>query len=232
MEIVTVCLELTGAETARPLIEAAQPEHPSLIDVGHEMDARFGVVNIPNGIWIDEQGTIVRPAEPAWSGTPLEMPRFGDAPADDDRTKKMRSALAGKIDIDRDSYAMAVRDWAAKGEDSVYALTPDEVVARSHPQSPDVARAAAHFEIAQHLWRAGERDAALRHFRHAHRLQPDNWTYKRQAWSLVSSESVPGLAGRFMQGPVPGREDEWPFDSSFLQDVQQLEPGVYYPQTI
>jgi hypothetical protein len=25
-----------------------------------------------------------------------------------------------------------------------------------------------------------------------HRLQPDNWTYKRQAWSLVGRERVEG----------------------------------------
>ena len=30
------------------------------------MDALFGVVNIPNVVWIDEQGMIVRPAEPGW----------------------------------------------------------------------------------------------------------------------------------------------------------------------
>ena len=58
-----MCLEVTGAETARPYIEAANPDHPSLIDVTHEMDAKFGVVNIPNGVWIDEQGMIVISAD-------------------------------------------------------------------------------------------------------------------------------------------------------------------------
>ena len=32
------------------------------------MDALFGVVNIPNVVWIDEDGVIVRPAEPGWPG--------------------------------------------------------------------------------------------------------------------------------------------------------------------
>ncbi len=68
VEIVTVGLELSGAEAARPFIEAAAPAHPSLIDTTHQMDALFGVVNIPNVVWIDENGVIVRPAEPGWPG--------------------------------------------------------------------------------------------------------------------------------------------------------------------
>jgi AhpC/TSA family len=222
VEIVTVCLEVTGAGTARPLIEAARPEHPSLIDVAHEMDVAFGVVNIPNGIWIDERGVIVRPAEPAWSGFPREVPGAkGDA---------RLSEVASRIKIDSGSYAAAIRDWAEHGSASRWVLPPDEVVARSHPRPAAVAEAAAHFELGQHLWRAGQRDDAIAHFRDAHRLQPDNWTYKRQAWSLVSAEGDPGPRGRFVQGPVDGREEDWPFDSDFASDVLKLSPGEYYPE--
>ena len=64
--MVTVSLEVSGPEASRPYIEAAHPEHPSLLDAGHQMDALFGVVNIPNVVWIDEDGVIVRPAEPGW----------------------------------------------------------------------------------------------------------------------------------------------------------------------
>ena len=68
VEIVTVSLELSGPEASRPFIEAAQAEHPSLLDPMHQLDALFGVVNIPNVIWIDENGVIVRPPEPGWPG--------------------------------------------------------------------------------------------------------------------------------------------------------------------
>ena len=58
-------MDTLGVESCRPFIEAAKAEHPSLIDINHVMAERFGVINIPNGIWIDEEGIIVRPAEPA-----------------------------------------------------------------------------------------------------------------------------------------------------------------------
>ena len=58
---------------SRPFIEAAHAEHPSLLDPTHLLDSLFGVVNIPNVIWIDEDGVIVRPAEPGWPG-PQDYP--------------------------------------------------------------------------------------------------------------------------------------------------------------
>ena len=92
---------------------------------------------------------------------------------------------------------------------------------------------AAHFELGCHLWQAGKQHAAFSHFNEAHRLQPDNWTYKRQAWSLVGYEQAGGgVMGRFAQNAAPGREDEWPFDSDFNRDLAKLRPGEYYPKTM
>ncbi len=50
------------------------PTHPSLIDRHHAMAELFGVINIPNSVWIDEQGMIVRPAEAAPPPRRLERP--------------------------------------------------------------------------------------------------------------------------------------------------------------
>jgi hypothetical protein len=112
-------------------------------------------------------------------------------------------------------------------------MTPEEVIAASQPRPPDKSAAAAHFELANHLWRAGERAGAIAHFNESHRLQPDNWTYKRQAWSLVGNERVGGgELGRFTQVPLPGEEADWPFISNFDADVAKLEPGEYYPKTL
>jgi hypothetical protein len=240
-------LELSDTDVSRPYIEAAASEHPSLIDATHQMDALFGVVNIPNVIWIDEGGTIVRPPEPGWPG-PSRLPdglmkiakrnaemaadqraKREDSPGQPER-KGISQLLGGGQD--RGTYPDAIRDWAANGSTSRFALTPDDVVARSQPRPKSMSEGAAHFELANHLWRAGSRDAAIPHFDACHRLQPENWTYKRQAWSLVGNERVGGEFGRFTQAPLPGEESDWPFASDFAQDTAKLEPGQYYPKTM
>jgi hypothetical protein len=117
-----------------------------------------------------------------------------------------------------------VRDWVRNGSDSEYALSPDEVIARSHPQTREVSEAAAHFELAQHLWRQeGFSARALSHFARAHTLQPDNITYKRQAYSQYRTAITdkPDDRTRFMQSPTAG--EEWPFVSDFTADMAALQ---------
>jgi hypothetical protein len=232
LEIVTVSLELSGPEASRRYIEAAHPEHPSLLDPTHQLDALFGVVNIPSVIWIDEAGVIVRPPEPGWAGPqqmPEELMRAAAARAPSGRRLNL-SALGGGQD--RNSYPDALRDWARKGRQSRFYLTPEEVVVRSQPRPRAVSEAAAHFELANHLWRRGQREAAIVHWNACHRLQPDNWTYKRQAYSLLGNEQMGGEFGRFNQVPRPGEEAIWPFESDFYSEVAKLAPGQYYPKTL
>jgi hypothetical protein len=238
--VVTVSLELSGPEASRSYIERAAPDHPSLLDPTHKMDALFGVVNIPNVVWIDEDGMIVRPPEPGWPGGRQElpttmlaqMPRVGRAKSAPRRPEGRPGMAAINSGQDREGYPDAIRDWVDKGADSQYALSPDEVVARSQPRPRTSSEGAAHFELANHLWRAGQRDRAIAHFNACHRLVPDNWTYKRQAWSLLSNERVGGDFGRFVQGPLEGEEDDWPFESDFRSDVAILGDGEYYPKTL
>lgn len=231
--MVTVCLD--DADAARPHIEAAAPDHPSLVDPGHRMDALFGVVNVPSVVWVDEEGTVVRPPEPGWPGYPRTLPAgFGVLPAmgTTKETPEVDQRALLNSGQDRAGYADALRDWVEHGAASRYALSPDEVVARSRPAPPEASQAAAHFELAQHLWQAGRRDLAIPHFTASHRLQPDNWTYRRQAWSLVAQERDGGPLGRFAQGPLAGQESDWPFESDFASDLAQLGEGEYYPRTL
>jgi hypothetical protein len=217
LEIVTVALDV-DVEAARPFVEAAKPEHPSLSDQAHVVDARFGVVNVPNGVWIDEDGMIVRPAEPAFPGKnpvldSLREIDLDTLPAD---VAPMLEA-ARKIKTDPEGYLAMILDWVELGAASRYALEPDEVVRRSQPRPLDEARAAAHFEAGEHLHRAGDHAAAIPHWREAHRLFPTNWTYRRQAWE-------------FEDPSRQGHTDA--YDSSWFEDVQKIGAENYYPPVV
>lgn len=213
----TVALDV-DADAARPHIEAAQPTHPSLIDQAHVVDELFGIVNVPNGVWIDEDGMIVRPAEPAHPGRNPETESFRniDASTLPPEIAEMLTE-ARKIRTEPELYLSMVRDWVARGAESRFVLEPDEVVRRSHARNDDEARAAAHFELGQHLHRAGDHDAAVGHWREAHRLAPGNWTYKRNAWNFED----PGR-----QGPTEQ------YDSSWFADVKAIGAENYYPPLV
>ena len=210
--MVDVCLEMAGPDVARPFVDAAGSTHPSLIDQTHRMDALLGVTNVPQVTWIDESGVIVRPPEQA-----APMP-FGE--------KAWQIVnMVGGLDL-REAYEAKLRDWVHHGARSRYALSPEQVVERSRPRPATVSEAAAHFEIAQHFWRSeGLTERVIRHFNAAHQLQPDNITYKRQAWSALAVER----AGdddewtRFRQAPAEG--EDWPFVTDFNQDSGLIMGG-------
>ena len=186
LEIVTVALDARGSESAGPWIAKAAPEHPSLIDEGHVVDALFGVINVPSGIWIDEAGTIVRPPEPAHPRRPAYLDRA--VPPDASPAQRDGIELVKALHVEAERYVAALRDWVRTGSESRYALLPDEVIRRSRPRPIEEATAAAHFALGQALHARGERGPAIQHFREAHRLQPTNWTYRRDAWSLAGSD--------------------------------------------
>jgi hypothetical protein len=208
---VSVALDAGGAEAAGPWIERAKATHPALIDSTHVLDELLGVVNVPSGIWIDERGLIVRPPEPAFPWRPRQLSEELLAQLPAITVEQLREAE--KIRMEPERYVAALRDWVMRGADSAYALSPEEVIARSRPRGEEVARAAACFELAEHLRGADRAVDAARWFREAHRLDPDNWTYRRQAWSLVD--------------PLQGPTEE--YDSDWLSDVRKLGAENYYP---
>lgn len=211
LEIITVALDTGGADAARQWIEKANALHPSLIDQAHVLDELFGVVNVPSGIWIDEDGMIVRPPETAYPRRPAFLDR--EIPADASPRTIAAMTENKKMRIDADQYIAALRDWVAHGKASRYALTADEVVRRSRPRPIEESTAAAHFELGQYLHRANRREEAVRHFREAYRLHPDNWTYKRQAWNLLPQG----------QTPMDIYGGDW------LSDVSKIGAENYYP---
>lgn len=219
-ELVSVGLDTLGEAGCRAFIEAAKPEHPSLIDRHHLLADLFGVINIPSSVWIDEQGVIVRPAEaapappqPDGLGSRFSMP--AELPQ---RFHEIR-AEAMKIRKDAEGYHTALRDWVTNGAKSRFALSPEEVVERSRPRDDSKARGHAYFALAAQLEIDGHHEAAVKHFREAHRLVPESWTFRRQAWSLEPVGEGP--LARFWQGPNPEAPGDWPYAGDWLADIRE-----------
>ena len=209
LEILTVALDARGLETAGPWIAKAAPEHPSLIDEAHLVDALFGIVNVPSGIWIDEEGVIVRPPEPAHPRRPAYLDRA--VPSDASPAQREGIELVKALHVEAERYVAALRDWVRRGGESRYALSPDEVLRRSRPRPIQEATAAAYFALGQALYARGAQAAAIEHFRQAHRLQPKNWTYRRDAWSLA------------------GADREAVYGTSWIDEVKREGVENYYP---
>lgn len=223
-ELVTVGLDSMGADGCRVFIEAASPNHPSLIDQQHVVAEKFGVINIPSAIWIDEQGMIVRPAEPA--PAPPREDRFSmEIP--DELPERMADIMAQAVQIRNDGeiYHAALADWVEKGAESEFAMTPETVIERSRPRDLDRSLGHAHFELASHYEAEGRHDDAIVHFREAHRLVPESWTFRRQAWSLEPVGDGP--LARFWQGPDPENPEDWPYDGDWLEDIKREGPENY-----
>ena len=218
-ELVTVGLDTLGADGCRAFIEAADQKHPSLIDSHHVLADLYGVINIPSSIWIDERGMIVRPAEAA-PAPPTGKPRELNLELPPEMPQRMQEMLeqAGKIKNHADEYHAALRDWVAKGAESEFAMSPEKVLARSRPRNAGRALGHAHFELACQLELDGRHDLAIEHFREAHRLVPESWTFRRQAWSLEKVGDGP--LSRFWQGPAPDNEEAWPYDGDWLADIK------------
>jgi hypothetical protein len=173
---------------AGPWITKANPEYTVLIDQDHLVTKLYGLVNVPTGVWINEQGKIVRPGEVAFI---------------DDRYKSFSH-------LESAPYVNAIRDWIEKGERSQFIMSEAEMKTRLSPESPDRLLADAEFSLAEYMYRAGNSESAIPHFKEAQRLAPDNWNYKRQAYLLSSN---------------PERD----YGTTFAKEVQALGDKPYYP---
>lgn len=155
-----------------PWIEAARPTYLTLIDREHRLADLYGVVNVPQAIWIDEQGRIVRPAETA--GVYEGFRRMIRA------TREMPEDVALTMTRARTTYLDAIRDWVMRGAESEHAFGPDEARAHLPALTEDIAMAQAMFRLGQFLIRRGEPEEGDRWLAEASRRHPESWCLWRQ----------------------------------------------------
>jgi len=149
---ITIALD-ESPDAARPYIEKASPEHPSLIDTEHVVAHRYGMINVPTVVWIDEEGKIARPNTAEYgTDTFLEFHGRESGP-----------------------FLDAVRAWVKTGE----IHRDDTVPIAMPPPTEDEELARAEWALAWLLHQRGSSEAAARHFDRAGELSPDDWTIRR-----------------------------------------------------
>ena len=198
--VVAVAMD-SRADAARPWIEAARPEYPVLIDREHRVAELYNMVNVPQAVWIDEDGKIVRPTENAGA--------FEGFRARDPASGKMPDAVAATVASAKATYAAAVRDWVEKGAASEHVF--DSTQARAHvpKMREEVAAAHASFRLGQYLLQDGREAEAKVFLDEARRLHPDSWNI----WRQLAETNDMGLAA----GP------------EFWARVEALGQRHYYP---
>jgi hypothetical protein len=167
-----LAIALDEPAAARPWIEAAAPTYPCLIDRDHRVAELYNLVNVPQAIWIDEHGRIVRPPETAGSTDAFRArdPVTSTIPAD---------VMAERARV-KAAYIDAVRDWAMRGAASPNALDARTVMERLSVPDASIAEAHARFRLGRALQRDGRQREGAALIAEASRLHPRSWAIWRQ----------------------------------------------------
>jgi hypothetical protein len=182
--MITIASDAKGRAAVEPFIQAAGQQHPSLLDEKLQVAELYDVRNVPSVFWIDETGRMVRANDPIYA--------------------QRRNRETGEVTINRD-YLDAVRDWVLNGPRSAFAMDETRLGSRLPALDAEDVEAAAYFHLGTYLAQRGNSADALVHFKHAHALRPENWTYKRQAWNFGDIERDYGTTFQeAMKDPVNG----------------------------
>jgi peroxiredoxin len=179
--VVAVAEDSGGAATTRQWIEEAKAGYWNLIDRDHRVAELYGMINVPQAVWIDEAGRIVRPPETAgWTDHFRRMDLTTRTLAPEDQAARLAA---------RDAYLGAVEDWVLTGK---HALDAQEAGRKLPAISPEIALANAHFRLGVWLSRHGKAAEGARHLSEASRLHPGSWTIWRQAAELSETGKARG----------------------------------------
>ena len=159
-------------EAAQPWVDEASPTFVTLIDKNHQLSSLYNMVNVPQAVWIDEDGKIVRPTE---SGGSIDILREFDTEIMGFKPEAMERAAAAKA-----TYTAAVKDWAINGKESPYAFDPDAARGLVEPMTNNMAMAHTKFQLGQYLLKNGRGDEADGLFRECRDLHPYSWNIFRQ----------------------------------------------------
>ena len=167
-EIISFAEDTGGEEAAGGVFDAANVTYTAIIDVDHTISSLYNFVNVPSGVWIDEEGRIVR-----WNeGTYAAQHKLGT------------------IEFGSDLYVPALKDWLEKGAESEYVWTPEEVAAHIIPRTDDAEKAEPTFKLGVYFHEQGDEERANKYWEESQRLNPDSWNFHRQDWSFTPKQAT------------------------------------------
>ena len=169
-------------EAARPWVEAVSPDFITLIDQNHLLSSLYNMFNVPQAVWIDETGKIVRPVE---TGGSLDVVKEYDQ-----TIPGYKPEVAERASRAKSTYIQAVKDWAVNGTASPHLFNPDEARERVPAMTTEIAMAHAKFQLGQYLKRSGRSDEAEAIFAECRELHPNSWNIYRE----TTERTATGLA--------------------------------------
>ena len=158
-----ISVALDEPDAAREFVEAVEPTFPVVIDRDHVTAERYGFVNVPTVIWIDEADNIVRPPD--------------IAPGDD-----MWREFTG---IDSTVHHDQLRAWVREG---TLPVDNDTCIENQNLPTENDQLARLHRRIAAFLHRAGRDDEAKPHWDAAFELAPWDWAIQRGGMPLTGRD--------------------------------------------
>lgn len=185
LKVIAVALD-SAPGAPEPWIAEAAPTYPALIDREHHVAELYNLVNVPQAVWINEEGRIVRPPEAAGAFDFLNKRSADDQAANEQLMEQSKET--------RLKYLAALKDWVEKGDGSEYVYA--EEAARSLMEAPDssILEAHANFRLGQHLIAEGRADEAAPFIETAKQLHPDSWAMFREAAQKLSDGPMAGIA--------------------------------------
>ncbi len=184
-ELIAAAQDTGGEAASGKWYDAAKATYTTLLDANHGVSSAYQFDNVPMGVWIDEKGRVVRPAEPAWTM---------------DSTLKVGEK---SIVTEGKPYVAALRDWVKNGGKSVYALSDEEFARRVKPRSANEMEAEANFKLAAWFHQNGKPELAAAHWKRAEELNPGDWNYHRQDWSFTPAEAGKKWLDKFQKLDQP-----------------------------
>ena len=172
----------TGGEAAAgEWYDKANATYTALIDTEHSISSLYHMINVPAGVWINEDGRMVRPVEPASAS---------------DKTLTLGEK---SITTMGNTYVAALRDWVKKGEASQFAMTLDELRKHLKPRPASEQEADAGFRLGVYFHKTGQPERAEKYWQLAQQLNPNSWNYHRQEWFFTPDEANKKWFAKFLQ---------------------------------